>query len=40
MDITSPFFVVPVIVIVFALGIFFATSTREDGHEDEGHSAH
>jgi hypothetical protein len=32
MSITSPFFVVPVIVIVFALSIWFATSSKEDGH--------
>lgn len=32
MSITSPFFVVPVIVIVFVVAILFATSTREDGH--------
>ncbi len=31
MDITSPFFVVPVIVIVFACSILFATSSKEDG---------
>jgi len=32
MSITSPFFVVPVIVIVFLAAILFATSTKEDGH--------
>jgi hypothetical protein len=32
MDITSPFFVVPVIVAVFAACILFATSSKEDGH--------
>jgi hypothetical protein len=32
MFITSPFFVVPVIVIVFVVAILFATSTKEDGH--------
>jgi hypothetical protein len=32
MDITSPFFVVPVIVVVFVVSILFATSTKEDGH--------
>lgn len=32
MDITSPFFVVPVIVVVFVAAILFATSTKEDGH--------
>jgi hypothetical protein len=31
MNITSPFFVVPVIVLVFTVAIFFATSTKEDG---------
>jgi hypothetical protein len=30
MNIASPFFVVPVIVVVFAIGIFFATSSKED----------
>jgi len=32
MNITSPFFVVPVIVIVFAVSILFSTSSKEDGH--------
>lgn len=32
MNIDSPFFVVPVILIVFAVSIFFATSSKEDGH--------
>jgi len=32
MDITSPFFVVTVIVVVFVVSILFATSTKEDGH--------
>jgi len=31
MNITSPFFVVPVIVLVFTVSILFATSTKEDG---------
>jgi hypothetical protein len=31
MDITSPFFVVPVIVVVFVVSLLFATSTKEDG---------
>jgi len=35
MNISSPFFVVPVIVIIFAVGILFSTSSKE-----EGHSAH
>ena len=30
MNIASPFFVVPVVVIVFAVGILFSTSSRED----------
>ncbi len=29
--ITSPFFVVPIIIAVFAACIFFATSSKEDG---------
>ncbi len=40
MDITSPFFVVSLIVVVFFAAILFATSTKEDGHGEEGHSAH
>jgi hypothetical protein len=31
MQITSPFFVVPVIVAIFTVTILFATSTKEDG---------
>jgi len=31
MNIASPFFVVPVIVAVFAAAIAFATSSKEDG---------
>jgi hypothetical protein len=31
MDITSPYFVVPVILVVFVTCILFATSTKEDG---------
>jgi len=31
MHITSPFFVVPVIILVFACSIWFATSSKEDG---------
>jgi len=31
MDITSPFFVVPVLVAVFACCILFSTSSKEDG---------
>jgi hypothetical protein len=41
MHITSPFFVVPLIVAVFAVCIFWGTSSKEDGHsEDDGHAAH
>ena len=40
MDITSPFFVVTVIVAVFAVCIFWGTSSKEDGAEHNGHSAH
>lgn len=32
MNITSPFVVVPVIIIVFTVSILFATSSKEDGH--------
>ena len=32
MDITSPFFVVPVIAVVFIATILFSTSSKEDGH--------
>jgi hypothetical protein len=32
MDITSPFFVVSVIVLVFTVAILFATSSKEDGN--------
>jgi hypothetical protein len=31
MHITSPFFVVPVIIVVFVAAILFATSSKEDG---------
>jgi hypothetical protein len=31
MDITSPFFVVSVIIVVFVAALLFATSTKEDG---------
>jgi VIT1/CCC1 family predicted Fe2+/Mn2+ transporter len=31
MDISSPYFVVSVIVVVFVVAILFATGTREDG---------
>ena len=36
MSITSPFFVVPVIVVVFLASILFSTSSKEDN----GHSSH
>jgi hypothetical protein len=32
MSITSPFLVVPVIIVVFAASILFATSSKEDGN--------
>ena len=32
MHISSPFFVVSVILAVFVVSILFATSTKEDGH--------
>jgi len=32
MDITSPYFVVSVIVLVFVVAILFATTTKEDEH--------
>lgn len=31
MNITSPFVVVPVIALIFAVGILFSTSTQADG---------
>jgi hypothetical protein len=31
MDVSSPFFVISVIVLVFTAGILFATGTKEDG---------
>lgn len=31
MNISSPFFVVPVIVLVFTVAIFYAASSKEDG---------
>jgi hypothetical protein len=34
MDITSPYFVVSVIVVVFAVAIFFAAGTKEDGSSE------
>lgn len=40
MHITSPFFVVPVLIAVFLGSILFATSSKEDGHEEDGHGAH
>jgi hypothetical protein len=35
MDITSPFFVVPLIVIVFFVSIFYSTSSKEDVAGDD-----
>jgi hypothetical protein len=32
MNITSPFFVVPVIIAIFVVAILWATSSKEDGH--------
>lgn len=32
MDISSPFFVVPMLIVVFFACILFATSSKEDGH--------
>jgi hypothetical protein len=32
MNFSSPFFVVPVIVVIFAVGILISTRTKEDGH--------
>jgi len=41
MNITSPFFVVPLIVVVFVACIFLGTSSKEDGHSDhDEHAAH
>jgi hypothetical protein len=31
MSITSPFFVVPLILLIFVVAILFATSSKEDG---------
>ena len=35
--ITSPFFVVPLIAVVFIVMILFATSSKEDGYKEHGH---
>lgn len=40
MHISSPFVVVPVIVAVFTVCILWATSSKEDGHVEDGHPAH
>jgi hypothetical protein len=40
MDITSPFFVVPLIVAVFTVCILWGTSTKEDGADHDGHTTH
>jgi hypothetical protein len=34
MNISSPVFVIAVIVVVFVAGTFFAASTKEDGHTE------
>lgn len=39
MDITSPYVVISAIVLTFIASILFATSSKEDGHDDHhGHS--
>lgn len=39
MDITSPYLVVSVFIVVFAASIWWATSSKEDKpHDDHGHS--
>jgi hypothetical protein len=40
MDITSPYVVVAAIVVAFVASVLFATSSREDNHDDHGHPAH
>jgi hypothetical protein len=40
MHISSPFFIVPLIVGIFVVAILFATSTKEDGPSEDGHSTH
>lgn len=40
MDITSPYFVVTVIVAVFACAILFATGSKPDGHHHDDHADH
>lgn len=41
MSITSPYFVVPVLIVVFLATILFATSTKEDSSAgQDGHSSH
>jgi hypothetical protein len=35
MDIASPTFVVSVIVLVFAVALFFAASSKEDSHTED-----
>jgi len=32
MNFSSPFFIVPLIAVIFAVAILFATSSKEDGH--------
>jgi hypothetical protein len=38
MDISSPYFVIAVLVTVFAASILFATSSKEDRPEDHNHA--
>jgi hypothetical protein len=40
MNITSPYVVVIAIVVTFLVSILFATSTKEDNHDDHGHASH
>lgn len=35
MDISSPFFVISLLVVVFVVGILLATGSKEDGHSAE-----
>lgn len=37
MDISSPYLVVGAIIIVFAASIWWATSSKEDGHPEDQH---
>lgn len=41
MHISSPYFVVSVLVAVFAICIYLGATTKEDGYSDhDGHGAH